>query len=534
MKKALIAVIALGFTSQAVPALAQTFPTDDPVIRQMWELGMVNGQSAELAQTLLDSIGGRLTGTPPLDQGHDWLVHMYQSWGIEARKEQYGTWTGWRRGITHIDLITPRIRTLEGTLLGWSAGTDGTVTGDVILFPDVSSPEAFQQWLPQASGRFVLMQYPKLTCRPARQWQEYGQAGGGGRGGRGGRGGGAGPPSSYERLLMREDSLADLFTARLRAADGAQQGNPVNRLRAALEQAGAAGALHSNWSNETGINKVFTANTREMPSLDLSCEDYGLLFRLAENDQSPTIRVNAEAEFLGEVPQFNTIATIPGTELPDEYVLLSAHFDSFDSASGATDNGTGTITMLEAMRILKQAYPNPRRTIMVGHWAGEEQGLNGSRAFAADHPEIVNGLQALFNQDNGTGRVANISMQGLVNVAGHFGDWLSRIPQEISGHIDLNIPGSPGGGGSDYASFICAGAPAFGLSSLSWDYGTYTWHTNRDTYDKVVIDDLENNATLTAMLTYLASEDDRLDRARRVVNTWPQCRDGARSGPGGD
>jgi Zn-dependent M28 family amino/carboxypeptidase len=271
-----------------------------------------------------------------------------------------------------------------------------------------------------------------------------------------------------------------------------------------------------------------------MPALDLSCEDYGLLFRLAENDQSPTIRVNAEAEFMGEVPQYNTIATIPGTELPNEYVLLSAHFDSFDSASGATDNGTGSITMLEAMRILKQAYPNPRRTIMVGHWAGEEQGLNGSRAFAADHPEIVQGLQALFNQDNGTGRVVNISMQGLVNVASNFGDWISRIPQEISGHISLGIPGSPGGGGSDYASFICAGAPAFSLSSLSWDYGSYTWHTNRDTYDKVVIDDLQNNATLTAMLTYLASEDDRLDRTRRVANNWPECRDGARSGPGGD
>jgi len=533
MRNALIAAVSFGLAGLATPASAQTFPTDDPVIRQMWQLGMVDGQSAELAQTLLDSIGGRLTGTPPLDQGHDWLVHMYRSWGIEARKEQYGTWTGWRRGITHIDMLTPRVRTLEGTLLGWSAGTSGPVTGDVILFPDVSSPEAFQQWLPQVRGRFVLLEYPRLSCRPASQWQEYGQAGSGGRGGRGGRGGGAATPSSYARLGLRQDSLGGLYAARLRAADGGQ-GNPANRLRTALEQAGAAGVLQSNWSNETGINKVFTANTRAIPALDLSCEDYGLLFRLAENNQSPTIRVNAEAEFLGDVPTFNTIATIPGTELPNEYILLSAHFDSFDSSSGATDNGTGTITMLEAMRILKQAYPNPRRTILAGHWAGEEQGLNGSRAFAADHPEIVEGLQALLNQDNGTGRVVTIGMQGLVNVASNFGDWLSRIPTEISGHIRLAIPGSPLGGGSDYASFICAGAPAFSLSALSWDYGSYTWHTNRDTYDKVVIDDLENNATLTAMLAYLASEDDRLDRTRQVGVTWPECRDGARTAPGGN
>jgi Zn-dependent M28 family amino/carboxypeptidase len=195
--------------------------------------------------------------------------------------------------------------------------------------------------------------------------------------------------------------------------------------------------------------------------------------------------------------------------------------------------------MMEAMRILQAAHPNPRRTILAGHWNGEEQGLNGSRAFASDHPEIVEGLQALFNQDNGTGRVATISMQGLTGVAPFFARWFASIPSELTGDIDLVIPGNPGGGGSDYASFICAGAPAFGLSSLSWDYGTYTWHTNRDTFDKVVMDDLRNNATLTAMLAYLASQEpEKLPRERRRIapdgrsgapGQWPACRDGARS-----
>src|SRR6185503_7401863 len=111
---------------------------------------------------------------------------------------------------------------------------------------------------------------------------------------------------------------------------------------------------------------------------------------------------------------FNTIAELKGSQKPDEYVLLSAHFDSWDGGSGATDNGTGTIAMMEAMRILKTVYPNPKRTIVIGHWSGEEQGLNGSRAFAADHPEIVKGLQALFIQDNGTGRVSNIGGAGVL------------------------------------------------------------------------------------------------------------------------
>ena len=197
--------------------------------------------------------------------------------------------------------------------------------------------------------------------------------------------------------------------------------------------------------------------------------------------------------------------------------------------------------MMEAARILKEVYPNPKRTILVGLWNGEEQGLNGSRAFVADHPDIVANIQALFNQDNGTGRVTNISMQGLTGVAPYMGEWMGILPSQISQHIDLNIPGNPGTGGSDYASFVCAGVPAFSISSLSWDY-RQTYHNPTDTFDKVIIDDVTNNAVLTAMLTYLASEEaDKLPRDQRVLGidgrtgeprAWPQCREPARNADG--
>jgi Zn-dependent M28 family amino/carboxypeptidase len=221
--------------------------------------------------------------------------------------------------------------------------------------------------------------------------------------------------------------------------------------------------------------------------------------------------------------------------------MLSAHFDSWDGGSGATDNGTGTITMLEAMRILKQVYPNPRRTILVGHWSGEEQGLNGSRAFVKDHPEIVSGLQALFNQDNGTGRVENMSASGFPDAATSLARYLSRVPADITRNIKFSFPGAPSGGGTDHASFVSCGAPGFGLGSGDWDYGRYTWHTNRDTYDKISFDDVKNNAALAAMLVYLASEDTvRVSREKRTVfastasgqpGTWPECRDGQRATP---
>jgi Zn-dependent M28 family amino/carboxypeptidase len=222
------------------------------------------------------------------------------------------------------------------------------------------------------------------------------------------------------------------------------------------------------------------------------------------------------------VPTFNTIAEIKGSEKPNEYVMLSAHFDSWDGGTGATDNGTGTLTMMEAMRLLKKFYPHPKRTILVGHWGSEEEGLNGSRAFVEDHPEIVSNLQALFNQDNGTGRVVNLTGQGFVEAKDYLSRWLAAVPDTIKNRIKTVFPGQPGGGGSDFASFVAVGAPGFSLGSLNWSYGSYTWHTNRDTYDKVVFDDLKNNAILAAIMAYMASED-----PQKTVNTktegikWP-------------
>jgi hypothetical protein len=539
MRKIVFAAAA-ALAAGVLPARAQTFPTDDPVIRRMWQLGMVESQVATLAQALLDSIGPRLVGTPQMKAANDWAVKMFTGWGITARNEQYGTWNGWSRGVTHIDLIAPRLRTLEGTMLAWSPGTGGRpVEGPVAILPQMADSTAFAAWLPQARGKFIAVEFAQPTCRPDRQWDEFGMPGAGGRGGGFGPPGApqGGTPGSADR--MRAERAAALAAFRQRISN---TGMNINQLRLRLETAGALGIVQSNWSNDYGVNKVFSTNTTRIPTVDLSCEDYGLIFRLAERNQSPRIRVTAESQFLGEVPAFNTIAEIRGSQLPNEYIVLSAHYDSWDSSSGATDNATGSVTMMEAMRILKAAYPNPKRTILVGLWGSEEQGLNGSRAFATDHPEVVNGMQALFNQDNGTGRVTNVSMQGLTGAAGHFGDWLSKIPTEITGFISLGIPGAPGGGGSDYASFICAGAPAFSLSALNWGYGTYTWHTNRDTYDKLVFDDLRNNATLTAMLAYLASEDPaRVPRDRRAMpvdprsgqpQPWPQCRDGARKATG--
>jgi Zn-dependent M28 family amino/carboxypeptidase len=188
--------------------------------------------------------------------------------------------------------------------------------------------------------------------------------------------------------------------------------------------------------------------------------------------------------------------------------------------------------MLEAMRILKEAYPRPRRTILVGHWGGEEQGTIGSRAFGEDHPEVLSGLQALFNQDNGTWRIEYLEASGFLKAGGNLARWVAQLPGEFTDSLAFAAPGGQINMGSDHTSFICRPAPAFRLQSSYPEYRQYTWHTNRDTYDKIVFDDLRQNATMAAMLVYAASEDpERVSREQALLpplpsgqpRAWVQC-----------
>jgi hypothetical protein len=565
----------------AVPAAAQqavplTFPTEDATIKRIWSVGMDSSHVQPLAHVLLDSIGPRLTGSPGFKSASDWVVKTYKSWGIDAHQEQYGTWRGWKRGASQIDLVSPRMRTLEGTMLGWSPGTKGApVTAEVIVLPKFKDSTEFVKWLPQAKGKIVLLSPAYPTCRGSSDWYQY----------------------ATEASRLRMDSLVTQTLAEWTSSpDGAVRyrgtgytmGLGSGSLGLRLDKAGVAGTISSTptisgfnipnaggqggrggggrggaqftegpnsmrgggrnpgaasqgrggggrggfgggaqGSGGFGVIRVFETYNTTAPGLALSCEDYGLVYRLAETGMKPRIRMTLQSEALGEVPVFNTIGEIKGTEKPDEYVMFSAHFDSWDAGSGATDNGTGTLMMMEAMRILKKVYPNPKRTIRVGHWASEEQGLNGSKAYAEDHPEVVRKLQALFNQDNGTGRVTSISSSTLSQIGPHLKAWYEKLPSFYTDSTSPNVvswsfqdlaPLSTGG--TDGTTFSCHGGAAFNLGAIDWNYNAYTWHTNRDTYDKISFDDLKHNATLVAMLAYAASEDPTFIPRDRSPGPW--------------
>ena len=453
---------------------------------------------------------------------NDWAVAKYAEWGIDAYKEQYGSWRGWERGISHIDLISPRVRTLEGMAAAWSPATDGPVEAGVVILADAGNPQAFEAWLPEVRGKFVLISRPEESCRPRDNLEWFAR------------------PETLVRMTEEREQAIEAWRAR-------EENTGVDRrvLPEALDAAGASGIIRSQWSEGWGVTKIFGTRAQRAPVIDLSCEAYGLLYRLAENGQTPVLRVNAEARFLGEVPVHNAIATIPGSAEPEEYVILGGHYDTWDGGSGALDNGTGAVVIMEAMRILKSVYPRPRRTIIGALWNGEEQGLNGSRAFVEDHPEILERTHTVFNADHGNGPVTFIPMQGFAAAAGRFGEWLARVPGELAGQVTLDIPGMPESGGTDHASFLCAGVPAFSfhveagrdenlpMGTNRWDTSIYTWHTNRDTYDKIIFEDLRDDAVMTAMLVYLASEDpERMSRDRRAMpegSEWPECSSPARS-----
>jgi len=477
-----------------------------------------NSQLEYLAHELLDVVGPRLVGTPQMKNAHDWVVEKYKSWGISAKNEAWGEWLGWERGITHIDLISPRLQTLDGTQLAWSPSTGSKgVSAEVIVIPKIRNRVDFKNWLPNVKGKFVMASMKQPTGRPDYNWEKFATK------------------ASFEKMKNERDELTTQWNDNI-----VRSGYDGKTIIMALEYAGAAGIVSSYWSKGFGANKIFGAKTKTIPTIDLELEDYGMLYRLAENGHKPKIKLVAESNNLGLVPTFNTIGEIKGTEKPNEYVILSAHLDSVDGAQGATDNGTGTLVMMEAMRILKKMYPNPKRTILVGHWGSEEQGLNGSRAFIEDHPEIVANIQAVFNQDNGTGRVNEITGSGFLYSYEFLSRWLSTVPIEITNEIDTEFPGMPTGGGSDHSSFVAVGVPAFRLSSLDWSYRDYTWHTNRDTYDKIVFDDVRNNVILTAILAYMASEDPNttsreksvlpMDRVTGEQMEWPEQKLSTRKG----
>src|SRR5947207_3081785 len=215
------------------------FAVADPVLRRIWAIENDSSQLPHLAQVLFDSLGPRLTASPGMTAAQNWAIATYTAWGITARKEQYGTWRSWRRGTTHIDLVAPRVRSLEGTMLAWSPPTPKgrPVRAPVVILPDVADSSAFVAWLTQAKGKFVLISYPQPTCRPDDSWEKW-----------------ATQPTA-DSMKARRTAAQQAWQQRQQRTGYWGTGGVVaaaTPLTRRLQAAGAAGILGSLWSQGWG------------------------------------------------------------------------------------------------------------------------------------------------------------------------------------------------------------------------------------------------------------------------------------------
>jgi hypothetical protein len=318
----------------------------------------------------------------------------------------------------------------------------------------------------------------------------------GGRGGRGGRGGGRGG----------QQQAAPEGPPRLSAGQVSTRINDFVLKSGAVVRVNDAGREHGQIRAFAGIGND---PARNLPTVVLRNEDYGRITRILANGTPVTLEFTiANRTYPDGRTSYNAIAEIPGTDKADEVVMLGGHLDSWHSATGATDNGIGCAVMMEAARILQAIGVKPRRTVRVALWGGEEQGLIGSRAYVAEHfgtaedpKPAFHKFNGYFNVDSGTGRIRGATVFGPPEA----GDILRQYFRQFE---DLGIYGaitssSRGpGGGTDSASFQNAGLPGIGLRQDPIEYGSHTWHTNLDTYERIVEEDVKKSAVAIASAVY--------------------------------
>jgi hypothetical protein len=255
------------------------------------------------------------------------------------------------------------------------------------------------------------------------------------------------------------------------------------------------------------------------PQIVLSIEQYNRLARMLQAGARVRMSVNLDAQFLEQdMMAYNTVAEIPGSDLKDEVVMLGGHLDSWHGGTGATDNAAGVAVAMEAVRIINVLKLKPRRTIRVALWSGEEQGLLGSQAYVKEHfgsfenpkPEYFK-FGGYFNIDSGTGRARGMSVFGPADAATPLREAVG--PFAYLGIVGVNVTRNRGLGGSDHTSFNQAGLPGIGVVQDPIEYFTTTWHTNLDTYERVIEDDVRRSAIIIAAAVYqLAMRDGLLPR----------------------
>jgi carboxypeptidase Q len=486
---------------------------DRGMVARIRQEGLTRSQVMDHVEWLSDVYGPRVTGSPALNDASTWAMKTLTGWGLaDAHQERFAFGHGWSVERFSIHLLQPQTQPLIGYPRAWTISTPGPVTAEVVA-ADLRSVADFERYRGRLKGRIVLTQSTRAV------------------------------PMLEGRVVLR------MTDAELREAEGATTPATADtasdrtfprRLQAFLASEGAVAALDRgsddvtagggselSWTTQrTDGGTVFPAgggsrdpSSAQVPTATLAVEHYNRMMRVLQKGVPVKVEVNIQARFHPETTAngINTIAEIPGTDLADQVVILGAHLDSTQAAAGATDNASGSAAMMEAVRILKAVGAQPRRTIRLALWGGEEQGLLGSRAYVRDHfgdrttmtltPEHAR-LSAYFNIDNGTGRIRGIWLQGNEAARGIFEAWMQPLAD-----LGVTTVGPRRVSGTDHVAFDEVGLPAFQFMQDRLEYNSRTHHSNMDFVDRVQRDDMVQMATVAAVFAYNAAmRDDRLPR----------------------
>jgi carboxypeptidase Q len=468
---------------------------------------------------LTDVYGPRLTGSPNLKAAGEWAVKEMASWGFTNGHLEPWDFArpGWTNDVAIGAVLSPFKDKLEFEVLAWTPSTDGTVKAKAVnlVTPDQPTKDELEKYLESVKDSvkdaIVLVgrsrPVPVNLDPPAKRTADdvvrgrYNGTPGGGRDGRGGRGRGDTPPpregampTSDVNLRVSEFLLTN--KVKLRINDAARE----------------HGQIRAFQNNTYDIAKV-------VPTVVMRNEDYGRIARILADGTPVELQFTiVNTIYPDGKTAYNTISEIAGSDKKDEVVMLGGHLDSWHSATGATDNAIGCAVMMEAARILKAIGVQPRRTIRVALWSGEEQGLLGSQAYVKAHfgsfeeqkPEYAK-LVAYMNIDSGTGRARGAGVFGPPQTAAVIRELLK--PFEDIGVMGASASSSRATGGTDSTSFNNAGLPGIGFSQDPIEYNSATWHTNLDTYERIIEQDAKQSAmTIASVLYHLAMRDEMLPR----------------------
>jgi len=527
-----VAVVCLVVALTATNAWPQEKVDLEMVTRIRYE-GFRNSKIMDLAGGLMDAIGPRLTGSPNMKKANEWTREQLAALGLSnAHLEPWGPFgRGWENEYVNVRMLSPDVAPIIAYAKAWTPGTDGAIKGKCTRVK-IEDKKDFEKYRGKLAGLIAIFG-PDPEVKPIVE-------------------------APYERLS--EKDLSDVGQYKIPSEKDAlryleyrkraQFQNELNRFLA--EEKVLAVIDHGRGS--AGGGTVFvqsggsfkTGETTTVPSLTIAVEQWDRIARLLAQKKDVELELNVVNKFYDDDnKQYNTIAEIPGTDKKEEIVMVGAHLDSWHAGTGATDNGAGSVVMMEAMRILKALEIKPRRTIRIGLWSGEEQGLLGSQNYVQQHfgsrppmdepdikgmptllrreagPVTVKPAQAkvsaYFNVDNGTGKIRGIYLQENAAVEPLFEAWMQPFRD-----LGMNTITMRSTGGTDHLSFDAVGIPGFQFIQDPIEYETRTHHSNMDVYDRLQPDDLKQAAVIVATFVYNTAMRDQMLPRKPIEKALPK------------